>query len=265
MYPFAVVALLLATVGGPAIAGQEANPLRVRVFDAKCTTSAPDCKSPLFEETREAIAKAGVVLTGTEPAENPRRGHELWYTAGNEDAAEKLWKDHLAGPLGKKHKGGEWKWGGDFDVAVIVGGVAIAHRGVWPPRFSDYRARGKPRKGRMAINYASTPDAKKFHTRLTKAMAEGPDFAGYCKVVTWGCGSACETGYVINLKRGALYELPSNSAGLGYQSDSRLLVANPPAKVQEVYGDNPPDYVVTGYFVLEDDGLVPLEKKDGGG
>ncbi len=94
------------------------------------------------------------------------------------------------------------------------------------------------------LNLASNPIARKYRTVLRLAITEGPNFAGYYRLVHWGCGTSCAMFAVVNLKTGRvitpewfsevvgvnLYAdefLPNTESdgwGFRHKSDSKLLV-----------------------------------------
>jgi hypothetical protein len=62
---------------------------------------------------------------------------------------------------------------------------------------------GKP----AAVNLASHKDARTFRTRLREAAPGGPNFAGRMTVVTWGCGTSCQTVALIDARTGRLAKI----------------------------------------------------------
>src|SRR6185369_11667024 len=72
------------------------------------------------------------------------------------------------------------------------------------PRFEDYPARNmyKGPNARLVLTRADMT----FKTRLRVAARERKtNFAGHYIVTTWGCGSACVDGAVIDAKTGKVY------------------------------------------------------------
>ena len=109
---------------------------------------------------------------------------------------------------------------------------------------------GAPFKGKpAAANLASHKDARMFRTRLREAAPGGPNFAGHMTVVTWGCGTSCQTVALIDARNGRVYFGPTASLGVKHRIDSRLLVVNPPEEVKRDYGDPPPDWGHPEYYV----------------
>ncbi|MBX3245504.1 MAG: hypothetical protein KF685_13710 [Acidobacteria bacterium] len=101
------------------------------------------------------------------------------------------------------------------------------------PGFVDYPAKvEKPRA--KAVNLSSHKDARLFRTRLREGFREGPNFAGHYTIVIWGCGTACLSGAVIDMRTGRVY-FPPELGGIGaisfefeealtYNEHSRLLI-----------------------------------------
>lgn len=101
------------------------------------------------------------------------------------------------------------------------------------PRFEEYSAKvysGSPRPPDLS----SHPDARHYRTRLRNAAAGDVNFAGEYVLTTWGCGTTCLMGAVINAKSGAVHFLPGSICcwfNLGddinpidYRLDSNLIV-----------------------------------------
>jgi hypothetical protein len=104
-------------------------------------------------------------------------------------------------------------------------------RSVRLPQFNDYPATiysGRTRQPDMA----SDPDARTYRTRLRDA-AKGPvNFAGEYVLATWGCGTTCLMGAVINARTGHVAFLPhsvccwdaDSGTPIDYRADSNLIV-----------------------------------------
>lgn len=107
------------------------------------------------------------------------------------------------------------------------------------PTFESYPARaiykGKP----ALVNLNSHPNAPNMKTRLRAGAKEGPNFAGYLTVVTWGCGTDCTGMAFVDSRNGKVYfdenlgtlvtvniqdDVPSESY-LQFKKNSRLIVA----------------------------------------
>ena len=109
---------------------------------------------------------------------------------------------------------------------------------------------GAPFKGKpAAVNLASHKDARMFRTRLREAAPKGPNFAAHMTVVTWGCGTSCQTVALIDARNGRVYFGPTASLGVKHRLGSRLLIVNPPEEIKDVYGDKPPDWAKPEYYL----------------
>ncbi|MBA3765558.1 MAG: hypothetical protein H0W99_00960 [Acidobacteria bacterium] len=75
------------------------------------------------------------------------------------------------------------------------------------PQFNDFQVKEQYRGKPHALVLSG--DARMFRTRLREAAKGKPNFAGHYIVATWGCGSACVMGAVIDVKTGRVYMLPA--------------------------------------------------------
>ena len=115
-------------------------------------------------------------------------------------------------------------------------------------------------KGKPApVNLASHKDAPTFRTRLGEAAAKGPNFAGHMTVATWGCGTSCQAVALIDARNGRVHFGPTASLGVKHRLDSRLLVVNPPEEIKDAYGDKPPDWAKSEYYVWNGSRLTRVE------
>ena len=123
-----------------------------------------------------------------------------------------------------------------------------------PPRFEEFAAEAIFRGAPAPIDL-SGETARRFRTRLSAARAEGANFAGRFALVTWGCGTACLSGALLDLRSGAVHPLPiAPELGLDFRADSRLLIVHPPAEIAEQYppGSERPARVRSEYYVWSD-------------
>lgn len=74
------------------------------------------------------------------------------------------------------------------------------------PQFKDYPVktiyRGK--NARLLL----TSDARTFKTRLREALKGAPNFAGHFIVTSWGCGTGCQVGAIIDARTGKVFWFP---------------------------------------------------------
>ena len=81
---------------------------------------------------------------------------------------------------------------------------ANAQTGV--PRFSDYPVRERFQGETAPL--VLTRAARIYRTRLKEAAREKPNFAGHFIVTTWGCGTECIEGAIIDARTGRVFMLP---------------------------------------------------------
>lgn len=80
----------------------------------------------------------------------------------------------------------------------------------------------------------SDPDARTYRTRLRNAAKGEVNFAGEYVLTTWGCGTTCLMGAVINAKSGSVHFLPGSiccwfeanedANPIDYRIDSNLII-----------------------------------------
>ena len=61
------------------------------------------------------------------------------------------------------------------------------------------------------INFKSNPIAERYRTVITEKYNElGVNFASYYVITTWGCGSGCVTGVMVDIRDGFVYSMPED-------------------------------------------------------
>ncbi len=89
-----------------------------------------------------------------------------------------------------------------------------------------------------------------FKTRIREGSKGEVNFGGKFIIIEWGCGTQCETGAMVDLSTGIIYEIPTSSQGKEYREDSLLLIVNPPT---EDPADNVrPYYAYPAYYLWKD-------------
>ena len=75
--------------------------------------------------------------------------------------------------------------------------------------FEKYNIEKHSIKGKAKINFQSNPTARMFRTRIAEGYKSGNiDFAGYYIIITWGCGTGCINGAMVDIRDGKVYDLP---------------------------------------------------------
>lgn len=84
-------------------------------------------------------------------------------------------------------------------------------------------------RGRLApLDESSHSDARTYRTAINAALKEDINFAGKYTLVTIGCGTSCQTHYVVDRESGKVLDRLQGSAGASYTLDSRLFILNAP-------------------------------------
>ena len=91
--------------------------------------------------------------------------------------------------------------------------------------FKDYPA--DIYQGKLADpDFSTDPDAKRFISQIKNECANGINFAGQYTLVTWGCGSPCQSGVVVDRKTGKIFGGYGTSLGSEFRKDSKMIIRN---------------------------------------
>lgn len=91
--------------------------------------------------------------------------------------------------------------------------------------FKDFPA--KIYKGELAEpDFSTDPEAKRFITRIKNECKNGINFAGHYTLVTWGCGSPCQSSVVVNRKTGKIFSGFGTALGSKFRKDSKMIITN---------------------------------------
>lgn len=75
-------------------------------------------------------------------------------------------------------------------------------------------------------DFSTNPDAKAFITRIKEACANGINFAGHYTLVSWGCGTACQSSVVVDRITGRIFDGCVTALGSQFKKDSNLIIKN---------------------------------------
>ena len=149
-------------------------------------------------------------------------------------------------------------------IFVLALGLSAQSRPASVPRFEDYSlAENWP--GNNAAVKITTRAERMFRTRLTDASKQSPNFAGHYRFATWGCGSECISGAIIDLETGRVFAPPLatenggamyfsvcqsayENSGVDFRVNSRLLILRCGLNYSERLKTNVPDAY---YFVWD--------------
>ena len=75
-------------------------------------------------------------------------------------------------------------------------------------------------------DFSTYPNSKYFKTRILSECKKGINYAGYFTLVTWGCGSPCQTGVIVNRKTGQIFGGVESVFGMRFKPNSRMIINN---------------------------------------
>ena len=85
--------------------------------------------------------------------------------------------------------------------------------------------------GKADIDFKSNPIAERYRTVITEKYNElEVNFASYYVITTWGCGSGCVTGVMVDIRDGLVYSMPEdkdwggNGTYIESKKESKLLI-----------------------------------------
>jgi hypothetical protein len=122
--------------------------------------------------------------------------------------------------------------------------------------FNKYSCKVKYSKLTIELDIQSTKDWSSFETEINYGSKKDVNFGGKYIIIEWGCGTECQTGAVIDVSTGKIYELPTSEWGREYRKDSLLLVVNPPSK-DEAENERP-DWAYPAYYLWTENKFVLL-------
>ncbi|RAK21787.1 hypothetical protein B0I03_105223 [Flavobacterium aquaticum] len=89
--------------------------------------------------------------------------------------------------------------------------------------FKDYKTEYKETTEKAKIDFNSNPTAKSYKTVISEIYKiEKVNFAGNYIIVTWGCGTSCISGAMVDVRDGKVYDLPNDDEweGIGNSVNS---------------------------------------------
>lgn len=129
------------------------------------------------------------------------------------------------------------------------------------PKFEDYPAAAPVAQTAKDIDWKSHPRAWEFRTRLRAGLKAPANLGGAYSVVTHGCGSGCQTNWVIHRASGRVMGMFYTSAGAVFDNNSRLIIANLPDRTADLSdGWGLLDEVV--FYAAENDALKQIQRID---
>lgn len=98
------------------------------------------------------------------------------------------------------------------------------------PKFEDFPATEFSNNKNIVVDINSDPIGRTYRSAIRYSVERlGINFAGKYSVATWGCGTGCQDGVIVDADSGRIYRLPGIPMINGYEvkKDSRLFVQNP--------------------------------------
>ena len=89
--------------------------------------------------------------------------------------------------------------------------------------FEDYKTEFKESSEKAKIDFKSNVTAKAYKTAISETYKDGKvNFAGNYIIATWGCGTSCISGAMVDVRDGKVYNLPSDDEwdGIGNSVNS---------------------------------------------
>jgi hypothetical protein len=76
-------------------------------------------------------------------------------------------------------------------------------------RFENFKTDYQEVNQKAKIDFNSNANAKKYKSVIVETYnSEKVNFAGYYIIATWGCGTACISGVMVDVRDGKVYDLP---------------------------------------------------------
>ena len=134
------------------------------------------------------------------------------------------------------------------------------------PTFAEYSAHLSTQKIAI-LDLKSDPLGAEYKTVISEAYKEGINFGGHYVIATWGCGTNCRKGVIVDTDTGKILgELPFvTENGESFVATSTLFIENPPEEQQGVFEVFPsrywrwePDYLIfveMGGYIVSDKGV----------
>lgn len=125
------------------------------------------------------------------------------------------------------------------------------------PRFGDFPVDHVYKGAPKPVDLHSHPRARTYRTRLRQGARMGPNFAGRYTVVSWGCGSNCESTMIVDAATGEVFDGVGAQRGAQFRLDSNLYIADP-AEGDPAYPDDPTSWLPVRYYVWSGQRFKPI-------
>jgi len=90
--------------------------------------------------------------------------------------------------------------------------------------FTRYAVEEEKQFVKAPLDWSDYPEAKDFRTRITEAYERDEvDFGGHYILSTFGCGTSCIMGFMIDVRDGKIYDLPLGEENSCLFAEDRLV------------------------------------------
>lgn len=227
------------------------NDLEISCADGKCSAETEDGFTPMSVSFDDSGKMSVCAYTGCweGKGEVSSNGNFLMLAGQNLKFSTSDMTENIAITLDKNDNVATIKAGGFAQPLICKKDEQSADL----PTFDEYKvevSNAKPKPVKLVGN----KNARMFRTRLREANKGDVNFAGHYIFTTWGCGTSCAQGAIIDTKTGIVYFpeetwvmsfgfLGEDDIPLQYQPDSKLFILNGTSGEDGEYG--------IGYFVWE--------------
>ena len=122
-------------------------------------------------------------------------------------------------------------------MSLLIGDRSISQT-IEGYKFEKYKPKEISIKKKAKVNYFSNPTAREYRTRISEGYKyDEINFAGHYITISWGCGTGCMSGVMVDIQDGKVYDLPMGETTfyygcnlsddedcVNYNSKSRLFV-----------------------------------------
>jgi ankyrin repeat protein len=137
------------------------------------------------------------------------------------------------------------------EALLKAGSVRDPHEWSRAPQFEDFPLARIYKGAPARVDLSSNPITREYRTRIREGTRKGTNFAGHFTVVSWGCGSNCETIAIVDALTGRVYDGIGDERGADYKINSSLIIADP-GRPADVNGDDPTTKLPVRYYVWQE-------------
>jgi hypothetical protein len=147
-----------------------------------------------------------------------------------------------------------------IEIVALLSLTALSFAQTSVPKFEDFPAK-EALTGKPAAPVFKRAKDKLFRTQIRDQSAAGPNFAGRFTIASWGCGTECVGGAMIDGKLGTILDLPFETItwapgrfedGAAWPSDKfEPIEFKPTSRLLIIHGSNGEKRDTCGVFYYE--------------